>query len=173
MTWYHGFIACAFLLWLGSSPRDRNALRIILLASLASWLVVQLVTHQIHGAWKLVVPGAVEVATIAAILKWSPNRTGYIQSVLLAAAWLAHLLCYVDLKTGGQMPFFYDHYETIIQVVAVGQLAACYDTLHTVAVRMYHAASSLRFGGGWILRDSTLRASVLHGKGDVENQPGR
>lgn len=125
--WYHAFLVCALLLWIVSTPRDRNALRIILIASLASEVIVDTITHQIHGAWKLVIPGAVEVITILAMVKWSRNVTGFLQVVLLVIAWLSHVLCYFDvlLKTD----LVYSRYEVILQAVAVGQLAACYDTM--------------------------------------------
>ena len=145
----------------------------MLIASLVSEVLVDFVTSHISGSWKLIFPSTLEVLTIVALLTWAKNRNGYTQVGLLLGAWITYIMCYLHLELGGHLPFFYNHYESIIKVVAVGQLAACYDTLHTVAVRMYHAASNLRFGGRWILRDSTLRASFLHGKGGVENQAGR
>jgi hypothetical protein len=76
--WYNAFLLAVFLLWAISTPRDRNALRIVLIASLASEVIVDNITHQIHGAWKLIIPGALEIATILALLKWARNPTGYL-----------------------------------------------------------------------------------------------
>lgn len=116
-------------------------MRVVLIASLASEVIVHGITHHIHGSWKLVIPGAVEVLTILAMLQWSRNRTGYIQVCLLTIAWLSHLLCYVDvvLKTD----IVYSRYETILMCVAVGQLAACYDTMHFNFCRACDSANAL------------------------------
>jgi hypothetical protein len=154
--WYHAFIVCVFLLWLASTSRDRNALRIVLIASLVSEVVVELVTHQIHGAWKLAIPGALETLTILAMLHWARNRTGYLQASLLIVAWLAHLICYVDIIA--RTDWIYSRYEIIIQMVAVGQLAACYDTLIFHAGRL---ANSFRAGCVERLFPARTRASLL------------
>ncbi len=140
LDWYHLFIFCVFLLWIASTPRDRNALRIVLIASIFSEVIVDLVTRDIHGAWKLIIPGMVETLTIMAMLRWSRNTTGYLQAGCLIVAWLAHLLCYVDvaLKTD----LVYSKYEHIIMAVAVGQLAACYDTVMFTIGRIYRFANS-------------------------------
>ncbi len=141
LSWYQFFILCVIALRLVASPKDRNALSIILVASFVSTLLVHLVTYQIHGAWKLAIPGGIEVLTILAMFRWSKNLTGYLNSGCLIVAWLAHLLCYVDvcLKTD----IVYSRYETIIQVVAVGQLLTCYDTLAHNFGRIYRYFSSL------------------------------
>lgn len=141
IDWYHWFIAAVLLLWAVSTSRDRNALRIVLIASLASEVIVDNITHQIHGAWKLIIPGALEVATIFALLKWARNRTGITQAGLLLFAWLAHVLCYIDvaLKTD----IVYSHYEAILLWVSVGQLATCYDTMHFNFQRVYMATAAL------------------------------
>ncbi len=125
--WYTYFLAAVLRLWAASTPIVRNALRIVLIASLASEVIVDGITHQISGAWKLVIPGALEILTILALLKWARTRTGITQAYLLVFAWLAHLLCYADiyLKTD----IVYSRYEAILFWVAVGQIAACYDTM--------------------------------------------
>jgi len=173
LDWYQLFIGCVLILWALSTPQDRNALRIVLIASLASEGIVDFITRQIHAPWKLVIPGAVETLTIIAMLSWARNRTGYLQAGLLFVAWIAHLLCYLHLKTGGQLPFFYDNYEAIIQVVAVGQLAVCYDTLRSIPVRLYYTFKSLGFAGGWSVHDAVVRSAILHRKGETENQTSR
>lgn len=126
-TWYEGFLACILLLWAFASPRDRNALRIVLIATLASEVIVEGVTRQIHGHWKLVIPSLVETLTILCLLRWSPNRTGHLNVGCLCAAWLAHLMCYMDLWLGTR--FWYDNYEAIIFAVALAQLASFHDTI--------------------------------------------
>ena len=98
------------------------------------------ITHQIEGAWKLVIPGALEILTILALLKWARNRTGIMQAGLLVFAWLAHVLCYLDifLKTD----LVYSRYEDILFWVAVGQLATCYDTMYFNFGILYNAITS-------------------------------
>lgn len=127
IDWYTLFIACTLLLWIGSSPRDRNALRILLIASLFSAAIVDGFTHQIEGSWKLIIPGAMETLTVLALLKWARNRTGIMQAGLLVFAWLAHFLCYVDITL--KTDLVYSRYEAILFWVSVGQLATCYDTM--------------------------------------------
>lgn len=141
ITWYQIFIVALILLRIGASSRDRNALSIVLVASFASTLLVHLVTHQIQAAWKLVIPGAVEVLTILAMLQWSRNRTGYIQVCLLTIAWLSHVICYADIAM--QTDVVYSRYRTILMCVAVGQLAACYDTMHFNFCRACDSANAL------------------------------
>lgn len=171
--WYYAFLGCVVVLWAFSVPQDRNALRIVLFFSLTGIALVTLVTTNIHGPWKLAIHGTHEVLTIVCLFMWAPNRTGFLQACLLWIAWLAHLLCYLHLKTGGQLPFFYDHYETIIQVVAVGQLAACYDTLRSILISLYRSFKSLGLGGGWSVPDTAIRSAILHGKGTNQNQTGQ
>jgi hypothetical protein len=127
IDWYFVFMSLVLVLWAFASPRDRNALRIVLIASLASEVVVDGITCHINGAAKLAIPGCVEILTIIALLKWANNRTGIMQSGLLVIAWLDHFLCYLDclLKTD----IVYSRYESILLWVSVGQLAAFYDTL--------------------------------------------
>lgn len=139
---YQLFIACAFLLWAVSTPRDRNALRIVLIASIASEAIVYGITRHISGAWKLTIPSLVDFLTILALLKWSLNRTGIIQIGLLLVAWAAHWLCYVDiiLKTD----LVYSHYETVLAVVSFAQLASCYDTMRSNLLRAWKFMAS-----GW------------------------
>jgi len=126
LDWYQIFLICTLVLWAFSSPRDKTALRIVLLATLFSEVIVDEVTCQFTGAWKLVFPGMVETLTILSLLKWSRNRTGIMQAGLLVIAWFAHVLCYVDLVI--QTDFVYSQYENIMLAVAVGQLIAFYDT---------------------------------------------
>ena len=110
-----------------AAPRDRDALSIVLVASFVSTLLVHFVTHEITGAWKLAVPGAVETLTIIAMLQWARNRTGYLNSGALCIAWLAHVLCYLDIALNTDI--VYSRYETILALVAAAQILACYDTL--------------------------------------------
>ncbi len=164
LDWYHGFLAAVFLLWLGAAPIDRNALRIILIASLASEALVDLVTRQMTAPWKLVIPGALEVLTIAAMLRFSRNRTGYWQAALLALAWAAHLLCYFDIAM--RTDLVYSRYETIIQMVAVGQLAACYETIVHIAGRVRLWSESCWHGRRRFVRSPSSAAHLLCGKGN-------
>lgn len=135
LNWYQLFILAVIVLRLVASPRDRNALSIVLVASFVSTLLVHFVTHEITGAWKLTVPAAIETATIAALLAWSRNLTGILNSGCLLVAWGAHVLCYTDICLGTNV--IYDDYETVIQAVALGQLAAFHDTLQFNAARLH------------------------------------
>ena len=127
-------------LWLVSTPRDRAALRIVLIAALASEVVKYGITHQIHASWNLIFPTAVEILTIEAMLKWSPNRTGYLQAGLLVIAGLTHVLCYADILMRTNL--VYSRYETILAWVSAGQLVTCYDTMRFNLNRAYNAATA-------------------------------
>lgn len=171
-SWYYSFLACVVVLWAFSVPQDRNALRIILFFSLTGIALVTWVTPHLQGFWKTCAMCSHEALTILCLL-FANTQTSYRQAVLLFVSWLANLLCYIHLKTGGQLPFFYDNYETIIQVVAVWQLAACYDTLRSLPLRIYHALKSLGVGSGWVAPDAAIRSAVFHGEGTNQNQTGQ
>src|SRR6478736_1662159 len=151
-AWYYCFLACVVVLWAFSVPQDRSALRIVLFFSLTGIALVSWVTPQLHGFWKTCAMCSHEWLTILCLL-YANTKASYRQVALLFISWLANLLCYVHLKTGGKLPFLYDHYEAIIQVVAVGQLAVCYDTLRSIPVRLYYTFKSLGFAGGWSVHD--------------------
>src|SRR6478735_3399374 len=163
-AWYYCFLACVAVLWAFSVPQDRNALRIVLFFSLTGIALVTWVTPHLHGFWKTCAMCSHEWLTILCLL-YANTKTGYRQVALLLISWLANLLCYVHLKTGGKLPFFYDNYEVIIQVVAVGQLAVCYDTLRSISIRLIRALKSLGVGGGWVAPDTAIRSAVFHGEG--------
>lgn len=158
--WYTAWTFCVFALWLASTPKDRVSLRIILIASIVSWVLVDFVTRPIPGAWKLVIPGAVEVATIGALMQWGRNRTAYIQVVLLLVAWLAHIVCWIDVIHGTD--YIYSNYDILIQAVAVGQLIACYDTLLSAPARTLAYCRQLRGGGFGGIRTASPSCGVLH-----------
>ena len=164
LTWYHLFIVGVVLLRCGATPRDRNALTVVLAATIASWLLVTFVTHGITGPWKLAIPGAVETATIWALLRWSRGRTGWAQVALVAVAWMTHLLCYIDLQTG--MNMVYDNYGTILGVVSALQLAACYDTIlhHLRRLSRWVASGASRRD---TVLDTGVPAGVFHHSGDT------
>lgn len=103
------------------------------------------ITHQISGAWKLVIPGALEILTILALLKWARNRTGILQAGLLVFAWLTHLVCYMDIVIGTDL--IYSRYEAIIFWVSMAQLAACYDTVCFNFERACSSASAIWANG--------------------------
>lgn len=128
LDWYSGFLLCVLVLWAFASPRDKNALRIVLIATLFSEVLVDAVTSHFSGAWKLIIPGAVETCTILALLKWAKNRTGIMQAACLVVAWFAHFLCYTDIVF--QTDVVYSRYEVILFWVSLAQLAAFHDTLH-------------------------------------------
>ena len=164
LTWYHGFIVGVVLLRCGATPRDRNALTVVLSATIASWLLVTFVTHGITASWKLVIPGAVETVTIWALLRWSRGRTGWAQVALVAVAWMTHLLCYIDLQAGTNM--VYDNYETILGAVSALQLAACYDTILHHLRRLGRWVASLASRRNTVL-DTGVPAGVFHHSGDT------
>jgi hypothetical protein len=157
--WYHWFLLCALILWTQSTPQDRSALRILLIASLASEVITELVTDNMPYAESLVIPCSVEILTAFSFLRWAKNRTGYMQIRILAVAWIAHILCYVDtwLKTD----LVYSRYEIIIQMVAAGQLAACNDTLFSIAGRIRSFINSFRVGCSQHLFPARHRAGLL------------
>lgn len=123
--WYIWFLLCVLILWALSVPRDRYALRIILIASLASEILVMF-TRQIHAPWKMAVPGMVETLTILALLQWAKNRTGHLNIGLLSVAWVAHVFCYLDVWL--RTDIVYSRYEAILFLVAVAQLCTFHAT---------------------------------------------
>ncbi len=162
ITWYQGFILTVIALRLLSAPGDRAALSIILVASLVSTLLVHFVTHEITGAWKLAFPGAIEVMTIMAMMEFTPNRTGFLQSMCLLVAWMTHALCYFDIAQNTDI--VYSRYETILLLVAIAQILVCYDTLARcgrIGAALFDPA---RFSRVRSLRLAGVCNSALHGK---------
>lgn len=164
---YHLFLALVFLLWLGSTAPDRNALRIVLCASLASWLVVDLITVRFDGAWKLVIPAAVETATILSLLRWACNRSGWKQVGALLVAWTAHVLCFADIQM--RTDWIYSRYETVLGCVSAAQLLLFHDTY------IHHLR---RLGRWWGAQHNagavsapSMSAAVLHHPGNSCLQP--
>lgn len=160
MSWYLAYLHLVALLWVFSAPSDRNALRILLIAGVGSFLLAR-ATHSIIAPWKLVLPASVESLTILALLRWSRNRMGYTQIALLVCAWITHVLCYTDLITGSNL--VYDNYEAILGAVAIGQLLACYDTVYHnwLLVR----GAFLRWNRPDSVCASGCDAGVLHSEG--------
>lgn len=158
---YFFFLGCILFLLAFATNRDRNALRIILIASIVSEVLVVFVTRQIHAPWKLVVPGAVETLTILALLSYGRTRTAFFQAVLLIVAWWSHIQCYLDLIWNTNV--VYDHYEKILSVVAVLQLLACYDTIFSIgrSVQGWGDAWAARLRG---VHSGSSRAALLRGE---------
>lgn len=167
MDWYHLFLGAIVLLWWGATPRDRNAARIVLIATVTSESLVDFVTRGISGAEKLTVPGAMETITILALLRWAPNRTGYLNCAALSAAWVAHLLCYLDCTTGSRM--VYDQYELIIGGVALAQLLAFHETAVHLLRRLMASISG--YGRVPDFRPTGVRAALLPNPNTTSPQP--
>lgn len=153
--WYEWFLFAMVMVWLVATPRDRRAATIVCTATVASALIVWLVTSRIEAPWKLLVPSVVEDLTIACLLTWARNRTGYWQVGCLVFAWLAHRLCYVDVLMGSDL--IYSRYETVLALVAVAQLAGFYETLSHIFREL--VADGKIFGRA--LRRGALRARGL------------
>lgn len=165
MDWYLIFILAVLLLRLGATARDRSALTVVVVATVASWMLVTFVTHGITGSWKLVIPATVETATILALLRWARTRTGLMQAMLVAVAWYAHLLCYIDIRIGTNM--IYDNYERLLGLVAVLQIASCYDTYLHHFRRLGQWWSSFGADRAGVVRAPSVPASVFHHQGDT------
>lgn len=164
MSWYQPFMLTVAGVWVLSSPRDRIAARIILIATLGSFLMVSLVTRHIEAPWKLIFPGAVETLTIGALLTWTPNRTGYLQCCCLVVAWFAHLFCYLDIVW--RTNFVYDRYGQILGVVAFAQILSFHDTITLNLRRLGRWCSPRRRSVGGF-RPASVSPIVLHRKGDT------
>jgi hypothetical protein len=108
-------------------------MRVVLIATLASDVIVDGITSQIQSPLKLIVPVLVEVATIAALLIWAKSRTGYLQATCLIFALSAHLIAFVDIWLRTDM--VYSHYVIILQWIAGCQIAVCYDTINRIGER--------------------------------------
>lgn len=126
IPWYLLFMAALLLLWWGAVPADRKVVRIILAATVVSWLSVELVTSRFIGAWKLAIPAAVETGTILCLMVWSRNRSGFKQAACVLAAWFAHVLCFADLRLGTDL--IYSNYEAALVSVSAAQLVAFHET---------------------------------------------
>lgn len=171
MTWYQTFILLVIALRLVAAPRDRNALSIVLVASFVSTLLVNFVTREITAPWKLAIPGAVETLTILAMFHWARNRTGYLQAACLVVAWAAHALCYLDIAL--KTDLVYSRYESIIQLVAVAQILAFYDTFARCGGAAADWIGSFRLGGDRGVRVAGMHDSVLPCKTDAVIPPAR
>lgn len=158
MDWYLAYLLALALLWAFSSLRDRTALRVLLIAGVGSHLLMASL-RWMDAPWKLVFPALVETITILALLRFSPNRTAFMQVGLLLIAWTAHALCYYDLATGKDI--IYSHYETVLGWVAIGQLLACYDTLR----HNWNSLVAFLAGRGRVVRLARGHASILHSPG--------
>jgi hypothetical protein len=156
---YHLFVLLIALLWLGSTDSDRNALRIVMLATLTSWLLVDLGTSRLTGAWKLSVPGAVETLTILALLRWG-GRSGCYQVGCLVIAWLAHVLCFSDVMLGTDT--VYSRYEAILYGVSLAQIALFHDTYLHQFRRMGHWWSQRGGDSPLVVHAPSLSSPVLH-----------
>lgn len=159
--WYAAFILAVIALRVLAAPADRAALNVLLCASAASTILVHLVTHEIAGAWKLAVPGAVEVLTIMAMIQWG-GKTGVLQSCCLLVAWIDHLLCYLDIVLGTNI--VYDRYETILLLVALAQILACHQTLARIGRGCAALGGAIRERRGYSLHATSFYDSVLHGR---------
>lgn len=159
MNWYPCFTFVVLLLWLFSSPRDRIALRIVLIATIGSFVLTEGVTRHITAPWKLLFPGAVETATILCLLRWARNRTGLMQAGCLVVAWFAHIFCYFDVILGTDL--VYSSYETVLGAVAVAQLVAFHDTISHNLRRLGRWLDTLRLRRAGDLRPAGVRSALL------------
>ena len=162
MIWYPIWLVCVGLLWLGAASSDRNALRVMAVAAMLSHAMVVFVTANMPGYWKLVMPGAIEALTIVALLQWSPNRTGELQSRCLFVALLAHFLCYSDIATG--LDLVYSRYETILLLVAIAQILCFHQTIARCAGLVVAWTYSIRVGGALGIPDATRSGVSLSDK---------
>ena len=167
--WYQPFMFAVALVWFFATGRDRPAARVILVATIASFLLVELVTRHITGAWKQVFPGAVETLTILALLRWARGRTGLVQAACLAVAWLAHLLCYLDVKLGTNM--VYDHYRALIGLVSLAQILAFHDTLTFNLRRLAACAGSLGIAHSRAVPAASVSHSLLRDEDHTSIRP--
>ena len=130
MIWYPAFLGCVALLWLVAAKADLHALRVILVAAAISHAVAVLVTAQVPGHWKLVVPAGNELMTIMALYQWARNASGYWQACCSFVAMVVHSLCYVDLAANTDL--VYSQYENILLVIAIAQLLGFHETAKAI-----------------------------------------
>lgn len=167
MDWYDLFLAAVFLIWLGATDADRSALRIVLVATVTSFIVANYITAPFTGAWKLVVPAALETATVLALLRWAPTRTGWRQVWCVVCAWFAHALCFADLQLGTDV--VYSRYEAVLGIVALAQLAFCHDTITHYFLQLGHWWRAIH--NPRVVRASSAASVVLHHPGVSRLQP--
>lgn len=111
-----------------AAPADRNALRVVAAATLASkFVVTPMQAHYVYS-WNLIFPILLETLTVVALVQFGyRNRTAYLQAVCLAVAWIAHVFCLIDIKLNTDI--VYSNYETILYCVAASQVLVCFQTL--------------------------------------------
>ena len=157
------------LLRLCATPRDRNALTILLVVGVVSTSVVHLVICHIQASWTLIVPAANETLTMLAMLTWANPKTALNQAFLLLVAWWAHVQCYIDIQN--ETNVIYDNYETLLALVAIGQLLACHDTIFSIGRRVSQWFSILVRGGRGVLAPGGGNFLVYHKDKPPEQKP--
>lgn len=125
--WFHLFRLAFLLILIGAVPTDKMPVRIIFIASLASWVIKHYFTADIDCPWKLVVPCCIEALTILALLIWGRTTSGWRQIDLLVIAWLVHFSCLIDLLAGTDS--VYSVYRYILRTLTVLQILAFNDTI--------------------------------------------
>jgi hypothetical protein len=169
--WFSWYLIAVLVLWGISTAKDRNMVRVLVVAAIAAEVMKYGITVHIHGAWKLLFPATLELLTVWAMLRWSSGISATIQVLLLSAAWFAHVICFLDVV--GNTDSIYSHYETALLIVAVGQILACYDTWKHIGSRIYNA---LRVGGRSdmpAVSNAALRPAVLHGQSASQVSKGQ
>lgn len=158
--WYETYLLALLVLWLFSSPRDRMALRVVLIAAILSEAMKYGVTVHIARAWKLVVfNGVGEALTLLALLRWAPNRSGYMQGACVAVALVTQLVNYAGIEMG--VILTYDRYVTIIKLVAVAQILFFHDTISHNLRQLGHWLDTLRPRRVGALRPASVRSALL------------
>ncbi len=158
MSWFPLYLIALVFLRIWATSKDSRTLTILLTAGVCSTLLAHLVMPEIHAAWKLAIPGAVETLTIMALVTTAPhNRTTLGQVVLLLIAWWCHLQCYADIQLNTDV--VYDHYEQILAGVAVGQLLGFHDTVFSIGRSVQRWAHVWASGGGFV--SAASRGAVM------------
>lgn len=154
--WYWGYILAVFALAAWGRPRDRSAWTVIAAASLAS-VGLGLWLDAVDAAWKLPIYGALELATLAALVRWASGPILRPLAALTAAAWAAHAALFFDLITGASL--IYDHYAAAIVSIAILQLALGASSLRHVADSLRDAIAR-RASGPALASAATARAGA-------------
>lgn len=137
--WYWCYTAAVFAFAAFGNPRNRSAWTVIAAASLAS-VGLGLWLDAVDAAWKLPIYGALELTTLAALLRYASGPILRPLAGLTAAAWAAHALLFFDLVTGASL--IYDNYEAAVVSIAALQLALGANSFRHVADSIRDAFTS-------------------------------
>lgn len=159
--WYYCFVAMIALIAWHSTECDRRAAVIVAAATAAGIWAYGILSGFESASWKLAVYAGIEAATFIALVVCG-GRSCYWQASSVFVAWVAHLLCWVDIHAGTSV--IYGTYENALALVALAQIAGFHDTLLQMPHAMRDAFTDAvgRIGRCAVFRASGLASILRH-----------